>query len=322
MGEINDESKNKTPENFSRRDFLKMGLSLGLTAALAPLQKVEAISKTTETTPLTTYPDLVGVKDGTPAQMFELGIKELGGMERFIKKGQKVLVKPNIGWDKRPGEGACTSPDLVGQIIEMALKAGAKEVNVFDNTCNDMNACYKNSGIEEAVVKAGGKMAPGDKEKYYRSVTIPGAKLLKEAKVHELYLDSEVIINVPVLKSHMSSTMTAALKNFMGVVWDRRWWHGNGLHECIADFPLLKKVDLTVIDAYTVMMKNGPRGISSSDLETKKMQILSTDMVLADVAASKILGANLSDIKYLQMANELGIGKLDLAKANIKRISC
>ncbi|MEI8348417.1 MAG: DUF362 domain-containing protein, partial [Pseudomonadota bacterium] len=241
-------------KNQERRQFLKSALTVGVAAALAPLAKIEAVEKALKGTPAPTapsYPDLVGVKDGSPAQMFEVGIAALGGMERFVKKGQKVLVKPNIGWDKRPGEGACTSPDLVGKIIELALKAGAVEVAVFDNTCNDMSACYKNSGIEEAVTKAGGKIYPGDKEKYYRKVTIPGAKVLKEAKVHELFLDSDVVINVPVLKHHMSSRMTAALKNFMGVVWDRHFWHGNDLHQCIADFPMIRKIDLTVIDAYT-----------------------------------------------------------------------
>jgi uncharacterized protein (DUF362 family) len=242
-------------------------------------------------------------------------------MERFVKPGQTVLVKPNIGWNKSPQEGANTNPELVGKIVEMAYKAGAKVVNVFDNTCNDMDDCYRNSGIAAVVKKHKGVMHPADDEKYYKKVEIKGAKKLKSALVHKIYLDADVVINVPVLKNHMGARMTSSIKNLMGVVWDRRYWHRNGLHQCIADFPLVRRDDLTVIDAYTVMMKNGPRGVSSKDLEIKKMQILSTDMVLADTAASKILKMKPADIKYLSLAQSHGYGSMDLKKAKIKRIS-
>lgn len=274
-----------------------------------------------KTVPAKPFPDLVAVKDGSPAQMFEVGIKAMGGMERFVKKGQTVLVKPNIGWNKSPSEAADTNPDLIGKIVELAYKAGAKKVYVFDHSVDLEKECYKNSGIEKAVKDNKGEMQPADSERYYKKVEIKGAKVLKEALVHKLYLDCDIVINVPILKSHGGGRMTAALKNLMGVVWDRKAWHRNGLHESIAEFPLVRKPDLNVIDAYLVMMQNGPRGITTDDLVLKKMQILSTDMVLADTAAAKTLEFPPENISYLKLVEKLGIGTMNLEKSSIKRIS-
>jgi uncharacterized protein (DUF362 family) len=270
----------------------------------------------------TNHPDLVGVRDGSPAQMFETGIEALGGMKRFVKNGQTVLVKPNIGWNKAPNQGANTNPDLVGKIVESAYKAGASKVMVFDHCVNLMEECYRNSGIRAAVEQAGGKLYPSDEKKYYRHVKIPGAKVLKDAHVHDLYLDADVVINVPVLKNHMSTGMTACMKNLMGVVWDRRAWHGSHLQQCIADFLLLREVQLNIVDAYTVMVKNGPRGHAPDDLLVKKIQILSPDMVLADAAAAKTLGVQPGDIKHVMIADSMELGSMNLEDKNVKRISC
>jgi len=266
-------------------------------------------------------PQLVAVKDGSPVKMFEAGIKALGGMERFVKKGQTVLVKPNIGWNKTPNEAANTNPELVGRVVAAAYEAGAKKVVVFDHSVNVEKECHRRSGIAQAVKDNGGSMHTAEREKDYREAAVPGAKRLKQLKVHKLYLDSDVIIDVPILKSHGGGRMTGAIKNLMGVVWDRRYWHRRGLHRCISEFPVLRKPDLSIVDAYVVMMKNGPRGISTDDLLMKRMQLLSPDPVLADAAGAKILGLEPDEIDYLPMAQELGVGSMDLEGSAIKRIS-
>ena len=184
-----------------------------------------------------------------------------------------------------------------------------------------MHEIYRRSGIPDAVRKSGGKVLSGEDRQAYRKATIPGAKILKEALVHELFLDCDVVINVPILKSHGGGRMTAALKNLMGVVWDRSFWHREGLQRCIAEFPLLRKPDLNVVDAFLVMMENGPYGATTDDLDMKKMQLLSVDAVLADTAAAKVLGYEPESVPYLKMAADLGVGRLDLDKAAIKRIS-
>jgi len=265
--------------------------------------------------------DLVAVKGGEPGVMFERGIAEIGGMSRFVKSGDVVVVKPNIGWDTPPERAADTNPLLVGKIVEHCVNAGAKEVLVFDNTCDEWTRCYKNSGIEEAVKEAGGKMVTGKDKKMYKPVAINQGKSLKETTVHQLILEADVFINVPVLKNHGGATMSLTMKNLMGVVWDRGWWHKHDLHQCIADFATYRKPDLNIIDGYNVMKRNGPRGVSVADVVNMKYQILSTDMVAADTAATKIFGVDTAKVKHIALAEEHGVGTMDLKSLNIKRIT-
>jgi uncharacterized protein (DUF362 family) len=265
--------------------------------------------------------DLVAVRGGEAAQMFQKGIEAFGGMSAFVKKGQKVVIKPNIGWDVLPERGGNTNPKLVAEIIKHCLQAGAKEVVVFDHTCDEWQRCYKNSGIEAAVKDAGGRIAPAHTEGYYDEVAIPKGKVLRSAKEHELVLGADVFINVPILKHHSSSRVTGALKNLMGNVWDRGFWHGNDLHQCIADFGTFRKPTLNVVDAYYVMKRNGPRGVSNEDVVTMKAQLLSTDLVAIDTAAVKLFGSDPKDIRHIQIAAEQGVGRMDLENLNIKRIT-
>ncbi len=264
--------------------------------------------------------DLIAVKDGEPVQMFDKAIESLGGMKNFVKKGQTVVVKPNIGWDTSPQRGANTNPDLVKRIIEQCFGAGAKTVYVFDNSCDNWNKCYENSGIQKAVKDAGGKLVPANSESNYQEVDVKNGKKLKKTKVHELILSSDVFINVPVLKSHGSAVITAAMKNHMGIVWDRGYWHRNNLNQCIADFAAYHKPDLNVVDAYRVMTKRGPRGVTEEDVVMMKSLILSKDIVAADAAAAKLFGAEPANVFYIKLAHDAGLGTMDLTKLSINRI--
>jgi uncharacterized protein (DUF362 family) len=266
-------------------------------------------------------PDLVAVKNGEPAAMFDRALQELGGMKAFVKKGQKVLVKPNIGWDRTPEMGATTHPLLVARIVEQALAAGAKQVFVFDNSCSDNARAYRSSGIAAAARAAGAKVAPGSVEGAYHPVQVQG-KSLTAAKVHELLLEADVFINVPILKNHGSAAVTAGMKNLMGVVWDRQYWHAHDLAQCIADMAGYRKADLTVVDAYRVMTGNGPRGGTPDDVKIMKMQLLSTDPVAVDMAAAKVLFQDpLQVVAYLPLAARAGLGRMDLEALDIRRIT-
>lgn len=265
--------------------------------------------------------DMVAVKNGDPVTMFDKGIAALGGMQSFVKPNQTVVVKPNIGWDAVPERAANTNPDLVGRIVKHCIDAGAKKVMVFDNTCDEWTRCYKNSGIEKAVKDNGGQIVTGKDGSLYRSVSIPKGVILKESQVHELILDSDVFINVPVIKNHGGATMTLSMKNLMGVVWNRGYWHQNGLDQCIADFASFCKPDLVVVDGFRVMKRNGPRGVSVADVAEMKYQLLSRDMVAIDTAATKIFGMEPERVRHIMMAEKLGVGTTDLDSLNIKRIS-
>ncbi|MDI6766970.1 MAG: DUF362 domain-containing protein [Bacteroidota bacterium] len=265
--------------------------------------------------------DLVAIKGGNPDIMFDKGIEAFGGMKEFIKKGQKVVVKPNIGWDVVPERAGNTHPKLISRIIKHCIDAGAKEVYVVDHTCDEWQRCYKNSGIEKAVKEAGGKIVPGNSESYYQTVSIPNGKSLKTAKEHEVILGADVFINVPILKSHSGTTLTIAMKNLMGNVWDRKYWHRNDLHQCIADFATYRKPHLNIVDAYYVMKTNGPRGVSVEDVVSMKSQLISTDIVAVDAAAAKLFGMKPEDIDHIQIAADMKIGRKDLDKLKINRIT-
>jgi len=302
-----------------RRDFLKKSAGAGLAAGAA--LSLGGYGKMWASRPSGLKYDLVAIMGGSPEAMFDLGIQELGGMGTFVQKGQKVLVKPNIGWDVVPDLAANTNPVLVRRIIEHCFKAGAKDVYVFDHTIDNWANCYKNSGIEKAAKSAGAKVVTGNSESYYQKIEIPSGQRLKIAKVHELLLDTDVFINVPVLKDHGSTRMTCSLKNMMGVVWDRGYWHANDLNQCIADYALFeKKPALNVIDCYNVMVKHGPQGVSKEDVVQMKSQIITTDWVAGDAAAAKMLGVDVEKVEYIPIAHKMGLGNMKLDSLNIRRL--
>jgi uncharacterized protein (DUF362 family) len=305
-----------------RRDFLTTtrdaGLGAGAAWTFGPLGTLLASGEAAAGRGALPY-DLVAVRNGDPAALFDAGIAELGGIRRFVKPNATVVVKPNIGWDAPPERAANTNPRLVGRIVEQCLAAGAKQVYCFDYTCDNWRRCYRNSGIERAVGDAGGTMVPGNSERYYHPVEV-GGSTLREAKEHELVLESDVFINVPVLKSHGSATLTVAMKNMMGAIWDRRFWHRNGLHRCIADFAGYRRPDLNVVDAYDVMMRNGPKGVSVRDVKRLGAQLISTDMVTADAAAARLFGLDPRNVDYIPLAAAGGAGRMDLENLRISRV--
>jgi uncharacterized protein (DUF362 family) len=304
---------------MKRREFLQKSAGASLAAGAAV--SVGKYGNFWSSSPGNAKYDMVAVMGGNPDAMFDLGIQELGGMGVFVQKGQKVLVKPNIGWDVLPELAANTNPGLVKRIIEHCFKAGAKEVYVFDHTCDNWVNCYRNSGIEKSAKGAGAKVVPAHTENYYQEIDIPGGVRLKKAKVHELLLDTDVFINVPILKDHNSTRMTCCLKNMMGVVWDRGYWHSNNLNQCIADYGLFqKKPALNIIDCYNVMVKNGPQGVSKQDIVQMKSQIITTDWVAGDTAATRMLGVPTEKIEYIALAHKLGLGNMNIDTLNIKRI--
>jgi len=305
---------------MDRRDFIRKSIQAGIVAGTAAsFGKIPNLFAYPNLQSPTQY-DLVAIKGGEPNVMFDKAIESLGGMKSFVKKGQKVVVKPNIGWDVSPDRAGNTNPVLVKQIIQHCYGAGAKEVYVFDNTCDDWKRCYSNSGIERAVKDAGGKIVSGDSERYYQQVEVKKGKKLKDVKVHELILESDVFINVPILKNHSSTEVTISMKNLMGNVWDRGYWHRNDLNQCIADFTSFRKPDLNIVDAYYILKRNGPRGVSKGDVVLMKSQIVSTDIVAADSAAAKLFGVEPAEIPHIRIASEMNLGQIDLSKLNINRI--
>ncbi|MHC1778805.1 MAG: DUF362 domain-containing protein [Bacteroidales bacterium] len=307
---------------MERRNFIKTAILGGLAGAV---QLKSSNLFAGEKMSVSASNDLVAVMGGEPAQMYKKGIEAMGGISKFVKKGQKVVVKPNIGWDKKPEFAANTNPELIGAIVKDCIAAGASEVVVFDHTCDEWQSCYKNSGIEDAVKAAGGKIAFAHDEKYYKTVSLPKGTRLKEAKIHEAIINCDVWINVPVLKNHGGARMTISMKNYMGIVWDRRFWHSNDLQQCIADCATYEKMPvLNIVDAYRVMTQNGPKGKSIEDVQNPKAMFISADIVAADTAAVRFFNQfremKLEEVGHIGKAEQLNLGTTDIDKLKVERI--
>jgi uncharacterized protein (DUF362 family) len=308
---------------MKRRTFLtaaaKAGLAGGAFLGLGPLGRPirQALAQTSDQA--SAAYDLVAVKNGEPDKLFGAAMEALGGMGRYVRPNQTVVVKPNIAWDLEPERAANTNPILVRRIVEQCRAAGAKTVYVFDNTCDNWRSSYRSSGIEQAVRDAGGTLVSAESERYYHPVEV-GGRRLAAAKEHELILESDVFINVPVLKSHGGATLTVSMKNLMGTIWDRRYWHRNDLPQCIADFAAYRRPDLNVVDAYRVLAHNGPRGVSVRDVTEMRSLLVSGDMVTADAAGARLLGVNPDQVEHIRLARAQGVGRSDLENLAIKRI--
>lgn len=310
--------------SINRQEFLKSIALGGLATALSTEGVTQVMAQTGASAngkPI----DLVAVMGGEPVEMLEAGLKPFGGIERFVKSGQKIVIKPNIGWDKTPELAGNTNPQLVAALVKLCLEAGASEVTVFDHTCDDWRRCYRTSEIEAAAKAAGAKVMPGNEEEYYREVALPRGKELRSAKIHQALLECDAWFNVPILKNHGGANMTIAMKNLMGIVWDRRFFHTHDLHQCIADICTYEKMPvLNIVDAYRVMKSNGPRGRSLNDVVTPQGMFLSPDIVAVDTAATRffnqIVSMPLEDVGYLAKGQSLDVGTMDLKTLNIRRV--
>lgn len=310
--------------SLNRQEFLK-SIALGGLATALSTEGVTDVLAQTGAGANGKQVDLVAVMGGEPVEMLNAGLKPFGGIERFVKRGQKIVVKPNIGWDKTPELAGNTNPQLVAALVKLCLEAGASEVTVFDHTCDDWRRCYRTSEIEAAAKAAGAKVMPGNEEEYYREVALPRAKEMRSAKIHQAILECDAWINVPILKNHGGANMTIAMKNLMGIVWDRRFFHTHDLHQCIADICTYEKMPvLNIVDAYRVMKSNGPRGRSLNDVVTPQGMFFSPDIVAVDTAATRffnqIVAMPLEDVGYLAKGESLNVGTMDLKTLNIQRV--
>lgn len=309
----------------SRREFIKTGLALGATFSLTDLRGLFAAdalpSDGTAAVPAanTGRSVLIAVRDGSRTAMLDKAIAELGGMEKFVKKGQTVVIKPNISFDAPPERGSNTHPELLGHVVTLCFAAGAKSVSFFDHTLDQWQRAYVASGAERVARETGAALVPGNDQSLYREVAIPRGVSLRSARVHSLVLDSDVFINVPVLKHHGGPLMTACMKNLMGVVWDRRFYHRNDLNQCIADFLTFKQPALNILDAYHPMVRNGPHGRSMEDVVEMRTLLASTDIVAIDAAGARMLGLQPADVRYVKLAADMKLGTMDLDSVDIRR---
>lgn len=254
-------------------------------------------------------PQLVVAKNDTdPAALVRKAVLAIGGMQRFISRGDIVVVKPNIGWDRTPIHAANTNPKVVAEVVRLALDAGAKQVVVTDASCNEPNRCFQRSGIWKAAYDVGAEVIlPADHR--FRSMRLKG-EVLDEWPVFTPLVNADKVINVPIAKHHNLSKYTGAMKNWYGALGGRR----NRLHQnidtSIADLATFIQPTLTIIDAVRVLMRNGPQGGNVADGKDMNTVIVTTDQVAADAYACQLIGRKPEEIAYLKMGADRGLGTM------------
>jgi uncharacterized protein (DUF362 family) len=303
----------KEEMQMKRRELLRR---LGLGVAAVGLGQVALGQKAGRQQ----QPVVVVAEKDKPAELVRKAIKALGGMGRFVKKGNRVLIKPNIAFARPPEGAANTNPEVVAELVQLCFEAGAKEVIVLDYTLDPARITYEMSGIAKAAEAKGARVvyvSPPD----FVPVEVPKGKILSayDVRVLKQVLDADVFINVPIAKTHGSARLTLGMKNLMGIIQDRGAWHRSGdLHQCIADFVTAVKPHLTVIDAIRILASGGPKG--PGRVEQKDTIIASTDIVAADAYATTLFGLTPNDVPHIIKAAELGVGVADLKRVKIVKV--
>ncbi|MGD1147730.1 MAG: DUF362 domain-containing protein [Thermoanaerobaculaceae bacterium] len=249
-------------------------------------------------------------RGGDPAANVRRAVAAMGGMERFVRKGETVLVKPNVGWDRLPEQAANTDPQVVAEIVRLCRAAGARRVVVTDISCNDPRRCFARSGIEAAATAAGADVI---ESRRLRLVTAALPGLSAGLEVIEELLRADRVINVPVVKHHSLSRVTLGMKNWFGVLGKGRNRLHQDINRAVAELGATFRPTLTIVDATRVLAANGPVGGSLADVLPVGAVLAATDPVLADAWGASLLGRKPADLGFIAEAERRGLGRADLA---------
>jgi uncharacterized protein (DUF362 family) len=317
---------------MKRRDFIKKtGQALGLAAVTGGaglfFHNRESIAYQQLITTTANYavppdaglPKLALAKNENHIAALNAALDAVGGIKRFVQPGERVVIKPNVGWDRTPEQAANTNPLLVGEMTRLSLEAGASEVIVTDVTCNYGPRCFLRSGIREAVEKAGGKIILARDEDYF-NIDL-GGEMLTAWPVLKHFVETDRLINIPVVKTHSLSRCTIGMKNLYGILGGRRNQLHQQIDQSIVDLTRFCQPTLTIVDATRVMIRGGPTGGSLEDVAIKNSVMCSTDQVAADSRGAEFLGMNGSEISHIALAHKSGLGEIDYRAAGYKEIA-
>ena len=260
------------------------------------------------------FPSLVIVRGRDIEKMVTASLEKLGGISRFISPGDRVLIKPNVGWDRQPEQAANTNPELVGAMVGLCRDARASEVWVTDVSINDPYRCFARSGIEHAVRKSGGTVKYTTESDFV--LTDLRGQALKVWPVSRYYHEVDKVINMPVVKHHSLSKCTIAMKNWYGVLGGRRNRLHQDINTSIADLGSAIRPTLTLIDATRVLVRNGPTGGNISDVAIKNTIIAGLDEIALDSYSLNFLDLKVADVPFLTIGEKRGIGVTDWKSLN------
>ena len=301
-------------KDLKRRDFLRLAAAAGIGAAFPA-----SFGTLFDYAAAASGPDLVVAQGTSPRQILRAAVGGFGGMGRFVSRGDIVVVKPNIGWDRRPEFAANTNPEVVAEIVKLCLEAGAKKVKVFDRPVNDARRCYTQSGIADAAGKAGAEVKYMDERKF-RDVTLKG-EALKSWPLYTDIFEADKIINVPIAKTHGLAGLTLSLKNWMGVMGGSRGRIHQNLDESLLDVAGVIKPTLTVLDAVRILTASGPQGGNLAHVKVMNTVIAGVDQIAVDSYGATLFGKKGTDLDYIRLAAKRNFGQSNLKKLNIKRVN-
>jgi len=303
MGECN--------RRITRRQFLKTaaaGVALGLAGRTPFLEAKEDY-------------DLVAIS-GEPAAATRKTLEVMGGISRFVKKGQRVVLKPNMSFSRTPDFSATTHPLVVVTVAQACIEAGAQQVLILDHTLQRAEPCLERTGIRDACKSISGVYVLALQErKFFREVKVPQGKVLERVEVMKEILDSQVLINIPVAKSHSATGVSLGMKGLMGMIWDRESFHSQyNINQAIADLGTVIKPQLTILDATRALVSGGPGG--PGEVKKPNLIIAGIDPVAVDSYGVSIVpwyGQNFKgrQVEHLLVAHQQGLGKIDIDQLKI-----
>jgi uncharacterized protein (DUF362 family) len=266
-----------------------------------------------------------GQKDLKPAQidqvagkLAEKAVEAMGGLQRFVTKGSVVWIKPNIGWDRTPEQAANTNPEIVATIVRLCFEAGAKTVKVGDNTCNPAIKTYANSGIAAAARRAGAEVLFLDRSRF-KETAIQGERV-KSIPIFPGIMECDLVINIPIAKHHCLSDSTLCMKNYMGVIENRKSFHQD-IPTCLADITRFMKPRICILDAVRILTAHGPTGGKLEDVALKYTVAAGVDIVALDAFGAEIMGKRPQDLRTVAKAQEVGLGKMDYRSLALREIA-
>jgi uncharacterized protein (DUF362 family) len=256
------------------------------------------------------YPEMAIIQGPDPRQLVRRAFEEMGGIRRFISRGDVVVIKPNIAWDRAPEQAATTNPDVVAEAVRLCAEAGAAKIIVTDVSCNDPRRCFARSGIAAAARAAGAEVILPEARKF-QEVNLRG-EVLTDWPVFEPFLAADKMLNVPIAKHHSLTGVTLGMKNWYGILGGARNRLHQRINESLADLADFMKPTLTLLDAYRVLLRNGPTGGDLADVALKRTLVASTDPVAVDAYAAKAYwDLDAHALPYLKLAEARGLGRPD-----------
>lgn len=304
---------------LNRREFIEV--IAGLSAALfvggcGSREQASGAARADNAKPKISVDGILVSSGEGPAKNTRAAIDGIGGMAKLVRKGDFVVIKPNIAWNRPPSAAATTNPEVVAELVKMCKEAGAGRILVIDH-CIDKpaEAVLGFTGIQEAAEKAGAEVRAAQNESDYRTVELPKGKLIKSDTCIKEILKADVFINAPIAKTHSATRLTLGMKNLMGCNWDRQAWHdSSSLDQCIVDYASAIKPDLTVLDATRILLTNGPKGPGQTKDPGKV--VVGTDPVAVDAYAATLFGLKPKEVGHIALAAESGLGSLELTKVS------